>query len=123
MASFIRRLRRRPSSAGLSPESRAQTAGAGAPPRAPAAALEPVIRRVLMIAHDPTVRQRDGRALHEHLGWNDPGRLAELYCRALALGEPRIVSDAELEAVITQAITNRYGATHGVSDDQRAPNG
>jgi L-fuculose-phosphate aldolase len=61
------------------------------------------------VAHGPTI----GKAVDSlmQLEW-----LAELYCRSLTIGEPRIVSDAELEAVIMHAITNRYGATHRVDD-------
>lgn len=61
------------------------------------------------VAHGPTI----GKAVDSlmQLEW-----LAELYCRSLTIGEPRIVSDAELEAVIMHAITNKYGATHRVDD-------
>jgi L-fuculose-phosphate aldolase len=34
---------------------------------------------------------------------------AELYCRSVALGAPRVMSDQELEAVVLAAINMRYG--------------
>lgn len=39
---------------------------------------------------------------------------AELYSRALALGKPRVLSDAELEAVIVAALSKNYGTVRKV---------
>jgi L-fuculose-phosphate aldolase len=40
--------------------------------------------------------------------------LAELYARSVALGTPRVLSDAELEAVILAALSKGYGTTQKV---------
>ncbi len=40
---------------------------------------QPVQPKVLAIIHDPIIRSRGGRKLHEVFGWNDPDRLAKGY--------------------------------------------
>jgi L-fuculose-phosphate aldolase len=51
----------------------------------------------------------------EHLEW-----LAELHARATALGEPRILTDKELEDVIMAALSMNYGTTQTISEDDKA---
>lgn len=40
--------------------------------------------RVLLVVHNPRLPGRDGRLLHQALGWNDPGRLADEYAADVA---------------------------------------
>jgi L-fuculose-phosphate aldolase len=61
----------------------------------------------LMQNHGSVAHGRDiGEACTrlELLEWH-----AELYCRSIALGTPRVLSDEQLEAVILAAINMRYG--------------
>jgi L-fuculose-phosphate aldolase len=52
----------------------------------------------------------------EQLEW-----LAELHARAHALGEPRVLSDRDLEAVFLAALSRRYGTVHELPDAPGAP--
>lgn len=51
----------------------------------------------------------------EHLEW-----LAELHARASALGEPRVLTEKELEDVIIAALSMNYGTTQTITEDDKA---
>lgn len=56
------------------------------------------------VAYGRTIEEACERL--EALEWH-----AELYSRAVALGKPRVLTDADLEAVIMAAIAKNYGTT------------
>lgn len=67
-------LRRGRRALGLGP--RPELAAPPGPAPQPRPAAETVLRRVLMIVHDPPVESEGGRRLTEIFGWNDPDELA-----------------------------------------------
>lgn len=46
--------------------------------------------------------------------------LAELHSRCATLGEPRLLTDADLEAVVMQALATKYGSTRPAERDDAA---
>ncbi len=50
-----------------------------APPLEPANQPEPIQPKVLVVIHNPIIRSRGGRKLHEVFDWNDPDKLAKAY--------------------------------------------
>jgi L-fuculose-phosphate aldolase len=62
------------------------------------------------VAYGRTIEEAVERL--EALEWH-----AELFSRAVALGTPRILSDADLEAVILAAISKGYGTTQKAKSD------